>query len=197
MNAPLDAGVIATLRGHMEERCKLLERSARQRERRGGQREAELREAGIPTHRSAPDISRIVDWLNGPVFAFYRRRDGLPRPRKWAIECHIESGHPGVAPQPENATQTEPNVAVEATVLTSANGRLMAKSHRWDGEKIVTIPYTLEKHFAVSTAKWSNFDGMAAGLGHLAKQSNAIIIRGEPLPETNRGKCRRLYLSRS
>jgi RecA-family ATPase len=152
--------------------------------------------------RSPPNLSRIVAWLNGQVIlTIYARRDELPLPPQ-PIICHIQAGHPGWEPngaeaaQPGDAAQPRWDGAsdpCEASVLTSINGRLMAKRHRLDGERVVTTPYDLAKHFSINVARLGNFEEMVALLGHLTTQSHAIIIRGEPLPETNRAKCRRLY----
>jgi hypothetical protein len=117
----------------------------------------------------------------------------LDREDAIATATRNDIAEPEEAKQPKmNDALAEPNPC-EAAVLGSVNGLLMAKRHRWDGEKVVTSPYSRERDFAINTVKLNGFDVMAALLQHLTKLPHTFIVRGEPLPETNRDHCRRLY----
>jgi hypothetical protein len=79
-------------------------------------------------------------------------------------------------------------------ILHSLNRLLMTKEirrHRKTG-KIIKSNYGNEKHFSVQTVELAGFDEMATRLTALTSQNHAFVIRGEPLPGTNRDRCRRL-----
>jgi hypothetical protein len=82
----------------------------------------------------------------------------------------------------------------DMTVLCSVNRLLMTKNislHRKTG-KVIKSAYGNEKHFSVRAVALDGFASMAAALATLVEQRYAFVIRGEPLPGTNRSHCRRL-----
>jgi hypothetical protein len=79
-------------------------------------------------------------------------------------------------------------------ILCSVNRLFMTKEirlHRKTG-KVVKSNYDNEKYFSVRTVELAGFAEMAARLTALTSQNHAFVVRGEPLPRTNRDRCRRL-----
>jgi hypothetical protein len=82
----------------------------------------------------------------------------------------------------------------DMTVLCSVNRLLMTKNislHRKTG-KVIKSAYGNEKHFSVRTVELAGFTDLAARLTTMTAQRHAFVVRGEPLPDTNREKTRRL-----
>jgi hypothetical protein len=79
-------------------------------------------------------------------------------------------------------------------VLYSVNKLLMTKRITLTRKtaKITKSCYGNEKFFSVRTLELGGFPRLAARLTALTEQRHVFIVRGEPLPGTNRERCRRL-----
>jgi hypothetical protein len=76
----------------------------------------------------------------------------------------------------------------DITILHSVNRLLATKRIRRDHKtgKLVKSPYGNEKHFRIFTVNLTSFSDLAECLCGLTQQHCAFVVRGEPLPETNR-----------
>jgi hypothetical protein len=79
-------------------------------------------------------------------------------------------------------------------VLCSVNKLLMTKRIALTRKtaKITKSSYGNEKYFSVRRLELGGFAGLAARLTALTEQRHVFIVRGAPLPGTNRERCRRL-----
>jgi len=82
------------------------------------------------------------------------------------------------------------------TVLTTATGKSATKqfSLQKDGT-IKNRSYGNETYFAVTSVPIKDINSLAHELDKLTRNSRSFVIRGEPLPGTNRARTRRLALS--
>jgi len=79
-------------------------------------------------------------------------------------------------------------------VLSSISNLVMTKQIRRAAKtgKLIKSPYPGEKFFRVDKVGLACFSDLASALGKLAGTRHAFVVRGEPLPETNRAKTRKL-----
>ena len=83
------------------------------------------------------------------------------------------------------------------TVLTSASGKYATKQFRRDAEGgIQNRSYGSETFFAVEVVPVDGIAGLARALNQIATQPFSFVIRGEPLPHTDRSRTRRLLHAR-
>jgi hypothetical protein len=80
------------------------------------------------------------------------------------------------------------------TVLESLSNLLMTKRIRRHPRTglVIKSNYANEKLFRVRTIRLGGFAELASCLGRLCRQHHAFVVRGEPLPGTDREKTRRL-----
>jgi hypothetical protein len=80
------------------------------------------------------------------------------------------------------------------TVLCSVSGMYATKRIRRERKtgKVVKTPYGRETHFQVKQVDLSGFDHLCKCLYTLTQRPFAFVIRGEPLPDADLAKTRRL-----
>jgi hypothetical protein len=71
-------------------------------------------------------------------------------------------------------------------------GRKARKGCRRKTDKIIVTGYAREAYFAVTTVDLAGFSHLCRCLDALSQRLTMFVIRGEPLPDTNRQKTRRL-----
>jgi hypothetical protein len=84
--------------------------------------------------------------------------------------------------------------ASRLTMLRSISGMYATKRIRRDRKtgKLVKTPYGHETHFQVKQVEFSGFDHLCKCLDTLTQRPFAFVIRGEPLPDADLTKTRRL-----
>jgi hypothetical protein len=92
------------------------------------------------------------------------------------------------------AGKAAPSAANRLTVLSSVSGMYATKRIRRERKtgKIVKTPYGCETHFRVKQVDLSGFDHLCKCLDTLTQRPFAFVVRGEPLPDTDLVKTRRL-----
>jgi hypothetical protein len=97
---------------------------------------------------------------------------------------------PGQPHRQEGAVSTP----AELVVLHSVNRLLATKRFCWHPKdrRVVKSAYGQEKHFRIQVGELAGFDHLARCLDHLTRRHHAFVIRGDPLPSTDRERARRL-----
>jgi hypothetical protein len=87
------------------------------------------------------------------------------------------------------------SAAERLTVLFSISNLYATKRIRQDRKtgKVIKTPYGCETHFRVHQVDLRGFDHLCKCLDTLTERPCAFVIRGEPLPDIDRDKTRRLF----